>query len=43
MQASEDSWEKYMLVYMEAIRDKFYPVPSRSNESEKSQASSKYC
>lgn len=30
MQASNDEWEKYMLVYMEAIRTKFYPAPQQA-------------
>ncbi|EIE27188.1 hypothetical protein COCSUDRAFT_55211 [Coccomyxa subellipsoidea C-169] len=28
-QAPGDEWEKYMLVYMAAIRDKFYPAPKQ--------------
>ncbi|KAK9907611.1 hypothetical protein WJX75_006988 [Coccomyxa subellipsoidea] len=29
-QAPDDNWEKYMLVYMAAIRDRFYPAPKQA-------------
>lgn len=34
MQAPDDEWENYMLVYMEAIRAKFYPVPKQAAQAE---------
>ncbi|CAL8462842.1 g2376 [Coccomyxa elongata] len=33
-QAPDDEWEKYMLVYMEAIRAKFYPAPQQAAKAE---------
>lgn len=30
VQAPGDEWEKYMLVYMAAIREKFYPAPKQA-------------
>lgn len=30
LQAPDDNWEKYMLVYMAAIRDRFYPAPKQA-------------
>lgn len=30
LQAPDDNWEKYMLFYMAAIRDRFYPAPKQA-------------
>ena len=34
VQAPDDEWEEYMLVYMEAIRAKFYPMPKQAAQVE---------